>query len=248
MRKYLIVNADDFGLSDGVNQGILEAAERGIVTSTSLMVRQEAAEAAAKLARQKRRLSVGLHLDLGEWVFRENEWVPLYSVVATRDAEAVARETEWQLGEFQRLVGRNPTHIDSHQHAHREEPVRSLVTKLARQLGVPVRECHPAIRYCGDFYGQTGEGESLPDALTVANLVEILSRVSAGITELGCHPGYGNGLASPYRLERAREVQVLCAPAVRESLAALDIELCSFDELPRLLPRLKDQHPVVDGS
>jgi chitin disaccharide deacetylase len=70
MRRYLIVNADDFGLSEGVNRGIIEAAEKGIVTSASLMVRQPAAAAAAAYARKLDRISVGLHLDLGEWVYR----------------------------------------------------------------------------------------------------------------------------------------------------------------------------------
>lgn len=235
MPKHLIVNADDLGLSDGVNQGIFEAAEHGIVTSASLMVRQEAADPAARRVRHGSRLSVGLHLDLGEWVFRDNEWAPLYSVVPTKDAKAVEQEIEKQLSEFRRLVGRDPTHLDSHQHAHREEPVRSLVIELARQLEIPLRECHAGIRYCGDFYGQTGEGESLPDALTVANLKQILSGLAPGVTELGCHPGYGPGLASPYRTERALEVQVLCAPEVRASLKSLDIELCSFQDVPRLL-------------
>ena len=248
MRKYLIVNADDFGLSEGVNRGILEAAEHGIVTSASLMVRQEAAEAAARHARRNRRLSVGLHLDLGEWVYRKGEWAPLYSVVPTEDPRAVTDEIERQFEEFQRLLGRLPTHIDSHQHAHRKEPVRAAATRLARKLGVPLRECTPGLRYCGDFYGQTGEGERLPEALCPANLKELLAGLAPGLTELGCHPGYGEGLASPYRVERAREVEVLCAREVRESLAALDIELCSFADARRLLPALIDQHPVVDRS
>src|ERR1041384_5283397 len=124
MPKYLIVNADDFGLSDGVNRGIIEAFERGIVTSASLMVRQPAAAAAATDAASHPKLSVGLHLDLGEWVFQNGEWVILYSVVATDDPKAVGAETSHQLSQFRRLMGRNPTPLDSHQHVHRKEPVR----------------------------------------------------------------------------------------------------------------------------
>ena len=85
-KRFLIVNADDFGLSDGVNRGIIEAAEHGIVTSASLMVRQPAAAAAAAYARNGGKLSVGLHLDLGEWYYRDGEWLPLYSVVVTVQA------------------------------------------------------------------------------------------------------------------------------------------------------------------
>lgn len=230
--KYLIVNADDFGLSDGVNHGIIEAAERGIVTSASLMVRQPAACAAAAYAKTSGRLSVGLHLDLGEWVYRNEEWVPLYTVVSTNDAPAVWEEVARQLKQFQELLGREPTHLDSHQHVHRDNPLREIVLDVARRLGVPLRECTPGIDYCGDFYGQTGEGESLPDSLSVEALKRVLRSLHGPVTELGCHPGYGQGLASSYCSERTLELETLCAPAVRHTLDALGIQLCSFLTLP----------------
>jgi predicted glycoside hydrolase/deacetylase ChbG (UPF0249 family) len=229
-QRFLIVNADDFGLSDGVNRGILEAAEHGIVTSASLMVRQPSAAAAAA-AGNGGKLSVGLHVDLGEWVYQNEEWRPLYSVVPTDDADAVAAEIEHQLTKFRRLTGRNPTHLDSHQHVHRNEPVRSILSRLARELGVPLRECSRGIRYCGDFFGQDGEGGTLPGVLTVEGLKRILTDLPAGVTELGCHAGYGEGLMTAYRIERAAETRVLCSPQIREWLAILQIELCSFSDL-----------------
>ena len=66
--RAVIVNADDFGLSAGVNRGIAAAFEGGIVTSASLMVRPDAAAEAASYARLHPVLGVGLHIDLGEWV------------------------------------------------------------------------------------------------------------------------------------------------------------------------------------
>ena len=62
--KYLIVNADDFGASRGINRGIIEAHRHGIVTSTSLMVNTPFSAEAAKLADEVRHLSVGLHVNL----------------------------------------------------------------------------------------------------------------------------------------------------------------------------------------
>jgi len=232
--KYLIVNADDFGLSDGVNLGIIEAAEHGIVTSASLMVRQPAAGAAAVYAGNHERLSVGLHVDLGEWVYKSGDWVQLYSVVPTDDAAQVQAEVSSQLSAFERLVGRKPTHIDSHQHVHREEPVRSVVVEIARRLDIPLRDCTPAVRYCGDFYGQTAEGEPWPEALTTENLKRIIMALPQGISELGCHPGYGDGLATNYRQERAVEVQVLCLREIRDALPAMNVQLCSFADVKRL--------------
>jgi hypothetical protein len=72
-----------------------------------------------------------------------------------------------------------------------------------------LRDCDPRIRYCGDFYDQGAEGEHLPDAITVTNLKQILISLPDTVTELGCHPGYDDGLQTPYRLERAEEVRPL---------------------------------------
>src|SRR4051794_690524 len=124
---YVIVNADDFGQSHGANRGIIEAHERGIVTSASLMVRWPAAAEAAAYGRNHPCLSIGLHLDFGEWTCRDGAWELLYRVIDVSDATTVAAEVARQLETFRALVGRNPTHLDSHQHAHRQEPTRAIV-------------------------------------------------------------------------------------------------------------------------
>jgi predicted glycoside hydrolase/deacetylase ChbG (UPF0249 family) len=235
MARYVIINADDFGLTREVNRGIIEAAERGIVRSASLMVRQPAAAEAALYARRSRAISVGLHLDLGEWVLRNGEWVQLYHVVPTEDADLVSKEIERQLREFQQLMGRAPTHLDSHQHVHRNEPVRSIFLQVARTLRVPLRECTPGIHYCGDFYGQDADGSSLPVVITVPGLKRILASLPAGVTELGCHPGYVTDLQSVYHQERAEEVHVLCDPEVREILANQNTEIRSFEHISDLI-------------
>jgi chitin disaccharide deacetylase len=237
MTRYLIVNADDFGLSTGVNHGIIECAERGILTSASLMTRWPAAAEAANYAKKNRGISVGLHVDLGEWVYRNGDWELLYKVVDTDDAEAVAKEIENQLADFRRLVGRNPSHLDSHQHVHRNEPARMVMMNLAGQLRVLLRECSPDVRYCGDFYGQGGEGESLPDLISVANLKQILDSLPDAVTELGCHPGYGTELDSPYRDERAEEVRVLCDPDSRAAVRSAEIQLCTFEDVAKVSRR-----------
>jgi predicted glycoside hydrolase/deacetylase ChbG (UPF0249 family) len=229
--RYLIVNADDFGQSPGVNRGMIKAHERGIVTSASLLVRWAAAAAAAAYSRQHPNLSVGLHVDLGEWAYRGGTWAPVYEVVPLNDSTVVAEEVARQLAAFRHLLGRDPTHIDSHQHVHRKEPTRSILTALARRLIVPLRDCHPTIHYCGDFFGQTGKGLACPAAISVDGLMKILKALRSGVTELGCHPGEGNDTDSMYCHERAEEVRTLCHPQVRAALVAEGIELRSFRDL-----------------
>ena len=236
-KRYLIVNADDFGLSEGVNRGIIRAHEQGIVTSASLMVRYPAAAEAARYASEHPRLSVGLHLDLAEWVYRNYEWVPRYQVVPPDDKAAITAEIARQLDACRRLLGKNPTHLDSHQHTHRNEPVLALLSQAAQQMGVPLRSFTPRVQYCGDFYGQTGEGDPYPEGISLEGLLKTIQALPIGITELGCHPGEDEHLDSVYRTERMQEVKVLCHPQVRAALEANAVELCSFADVPRLLPQ-----------
>jgi chitin disaccharide deacetylase len=173
-------------------------------------------------------MSLGLHVDLGEWAYREAGWVPVYEVASTEDRGAVADEVNRQFDTFCRLVGRAPTHLDSHQHVHRAEPVHSVLVELSQALGVPLRDYSRLVRYCGDFYGQYGAGTPYPEGISVGRLIDLLTALPAGLTELGCHPGDGGDVDSMYRGERAREVETLCDPRVRAVLVADGIELRSF--------------------
>jgi predicted glycoside hydrolase/deacetylase ChbG (UPF0249 family) len=230
-KRSLIVNADDFGLSEGVNRGIIEAHERGIVTSASLMVLKPAAARAAAYGREHPRFGLGLHLDLGEWAYNGEDWILVYRVVPPDDHAVVAEELDRQLRDFRRLVGRDPTHLDSHQHVHLDEPVRSAALELARRLDVPLRHFSAGIQYCGRFYGQTARGLPLTDAISVESLIAILTDLPPGLTELGCHPGRGIGTEWSYGSERSTEVDVLSHDRVRTHLSAEGIDLLSFCDL-----------------
>jgi chitin disaccharide deacetylase len=226
--KRLIVNGDDFGLSAGVNQGIATSHEQGILTSASLMVRYPAAEAAASYARSHPALSVGLHVDLAEWTFKDESWQPLYQVAALDDPSAVAEELEKQLRRFTELVGREPTHLDSHQHVHESEPVLSLCLEAARQRKIVLRNVGRSVCYCGDFYGQSNKGYPYPEGVSVSALLNIIKSMREGITELGCHPAQTADMQGMYRDERVIECATLCHPEVREAIESEQILLCSF--------------------
>jgi predicted glycoside hydrolase/deacetylase ChbG (UPF0249 family) len=228
--RNLIVNADDFGLSAAVNAGILEAHERGIVTSTSMMVRKPAAGEAATLAAQHASLAIGLHLDLGQWDYEEGEWKVAYENCPPDDPAAVDAECRAQVGAFRDLLGRDPTHLDSHQHAHEHEPAMSVATALAAELGLPLRGRR--VRYVGGFYGQSGRGEPYPEGIAATHLAELIAGLEPGWTEFGCHPGIGVGRGeSSYAAEREIEVGALCDPLVREAIDREGVRLRSFAEL-----------------
>ena len=230
--RYLIVNADDFGQSHGVNRGIIQAHRRGIVTSASLMVRWPATHEAVAYAREHPSLSLGVHIDLGEKFFQGGEWVPLYTVVPVEDRAAISAEVFHQLETFRHLMGREPSHIDTHQHVHLREPFRTVIIEIARQLDIPLRHFNPDVAYRGGFYGQTAEGASLPDAISVDGLLHILESLPAGCTELACHPADECDLDTMYRHERMEELRVLCDPRVSAAMTSMRIELRSFETVP----------------
>lgn len=229
--RFLVVNADDLGLSAAVNEGIFQAHEEGIVTSASLMVRQGAAPAAAEAASAHPELAIGLHLDLGEWIYESGEWIQAYLHCDTDDAAAVEAECRAQLERFRALIGGDPTHLDSHQHVHESEPVASAAEALAAELGAPLR--NRAIPYEGGFYGQGGRGEPFPEGIGPAALAALIEQLAPGWTEIGCHPAAGPVPTSSYDAERQVELRTLCDPTVREALNVTNVKLCSFAQANR---------------
>lgn len=220
MERHLIVNADDFGASSGVNSGILDCHTRGIVTSASLMVTGRSAVEAAAMSREHRGLGIGLHFDL--WGEDEREF-------DTSDARAVREEFERQLDEFHRLLGRPPTHVDSHRHVHREEHLVPVFEELVTPLGVPLRG-DGAVRFVGGFYAQWEWKVTNLDYVGVPFLQRMLrEEVPPGWTEFSCHPGYVTpGYSAVYLSEREAEVHTLTDPRVAETIDELGISLESY--------------------
>jgi predicted glycoside hydrolase/deacetylase ChbG (UPF0249 family) len=109
------------------------------------------------------------------------------------------------------------------------EPVASVAESLAAELGVPLRD--RGIRYEGGFYGQSGRGEPWPAGIAVEHLIELIESLSAGWTELGCHPGLEVAAESSYGPEREQEVRALCDPRVLAAVATGGVALRSFADV-----------------
>ena len=153
MRRSLIVTGDDFGFSRGVNRAILEAHERGILTSASLMVTGEAFQEAVALARAHPALAVGLHLVVagGRSVLRASELPHLVETSGqfvrgsvrlglryqfSRAArEELRREIAAQLATF-RATGLPLSHVDGHLHMHMHPVVLGMLVELAGEFGI----------------------------------------------------------------------------------------------------------------
>jgi len=140
--RRLVVNADDFGFTIGVNRGIVEAHRYGILTSTTLMANSPRFDDAAALARENPSLDIGCHLVLvgGASVLRES--VPLPPTVG-RLIISLARRHLSPYGELRAQVGKildhglRPTHLDTHKHTHLLPPVLDAVGRLSEEFGIP---------------------------------------------------------------------------------------------------------------
>ena len=152
MRR-LVVNADDLGLTIGVNDGIFDAHEHGILISASLLANAPATADAARLARSPPTLGVGVHLTLvdGDPVlppdhvptpvedderFRRS-WKPF--IVACLTGRVSMLEVEHELtAQIERVLaaGIKPTHLDAHKHVHAYPPVFAIVARLAMRYGI----------------------------------------------------------------------------------------------------------------
>ena len=230
--RVLVVNADDFGRTPGINAGIMKTHREGIVTSASAMVRWPAALEAAALAREAPELALGLHVDLKEWVFEDGDWREVYTVVETDDLAVVEAEVRRQSLRFRDLFGKQPTHLDSHQNVHRWTPaIGELLDRLGEELGVPVRQRNGRVAFDGSFYGQALKGDPMHEAISVEHLSEKIRALPPGITELSCHPGLGDDFDSPYRSERHIEVDTLCDDRIRKTIEEEGVQLRSFAEI-----------------
>lgn len=190
--KALILNADDFGLTRGINEGIVQAHREGILTSTTLMANAPAFDDAVRHAKENPSLGVGIHLVLidGQPVAPPEEVASLVddngrlpqslaNFVARVTSRAIRREhIERELRsqiEKVRSAGINPTHVDSHKHTHAHPTVMNSVASVASACGITrIRKPFEELR---DSWNSTeGERGSAMAQLAASAAARITSR------------------------------------------------------------------------
>lgn len=244
----LIVNADDFGYSKGVNLGIIEAYRNGIVTSTTLMANMPGVEHAVELARQAPSLGVGIHLvltcgrpvspDVPSLVDQDGRFRKGQEQLEHATAADIERELISQVEKFY-ATGLEPTHLDSHHHVHAHEMVFPIVKRLAERLQLPLRrismypeheELYGSVKTTQAFYPTFyGEQVSLE---TIASILE--QSADYETAEMMCHPAYLDEAileGSSYALPRAKELSILTDERVKQMIARTNCELVTYKEI-----------------
>ncbi|MGA9174456.1 MAG: carbohydrate deacetylase [Thermoactinomyces sp.] len=260
MNRFLIVNADDFGLSESVNRGIAEAHQNGIVTSTSLMANMPGFDHAVNLANELPHLGIGFHFNLtyGSPILPPEEIPSLVDdqgnfrkiskeTIETWKPEDIAKElaAQWQKV---KASGIKITHLDSHHYIQITPSVQPLFLELARKENLPTRhtfslqamrlplvskrsELAPSHPATTDVF--IGDIYFEEDRLT--RLLGHLGNLKEELTEINCHPGYVDDdlkRLSDWTDYRVSELQTLTHPDVKKRVNELDIHLVHFGTAP----------------
>jgi len=212
------------------------------------MTNMPGAEHAFLLMKEYRELNVGIHLVLGagkplcndvpSLVNENGDFLKVKELFKYARVEDIEKEFECQMKRFL-LTGFTPTHIDCHQHTHKNEEIMSIILKIADKYKLPARifdkkallnsqYAHiKAVDYfIGEFYG---------DNLTVEDLDNLLRLEDDNvIAELMCHPGYVDRellVNSSYNTQRTNELSILTDLKAKEIINKLGIKLISYSSL-----------------
>lgn len=252
--KRLIVNADDFGRSPGINAGVMRAHADGIVTATTLMVTAPESQAAGMLASQAPALDVGVHLTLtyGRPVSDPRDVPSLiepggafprvpgaFLRTGRADKDEALAEYRAQYARAATLIGRVPSHLDTHHWLHEEPALEWAIAALAIETGAAARPHDDAqrdrLRGAGiravDAYRRDFQHEGHVD---IATLERIVASIQDGVTELGCHPGEADPSlqhSSAYAALRVTELQTLTDPRIRAAVERSGIVLSTYTAL-----------------
>lgn len=209
-KQKLIVNADDYGLCDGFNRGIVDLMKEGLVTSTTVMILRDCVDAESLLELGDK-ISIGLHLEIGK--------------------NAKAGDIEKQMDLFKDKFGRMPSHLDGHQHCHILPGNLDRMIGVARKYNLPVRAKTPE-----DRKKIKGAGVRTTDRMIAwvpqrkENLFRFLNEAKGAIVELVCHPGYEDKNCDyPYNAKREIELNILKGENFKKSISRF--ELISYNQI-----------------
>ena len=251
--RQLIINADDFGEA-AISPGILEAHQKGVVTSATLLVNTDDAEASIALA-QKQNLPLGLHLNLthgtplsnASTLQQDNHFLERNEFVQALeegliDPEDIRKEAEAQLQWFTENVGA-PTHIDGHNHIHILPTVLDVLLPLAHKyeisfIRIPFsREGATEAKAAVDAHGLKSNDHFIGldfgwEKCTPNALEQALRSLEEGVAEYMVHLAHPDDLAGHPDLKgRMQEFTTLTNPRTIEIMQEEDIQLLSYADL-----------------
>lgn len=248
--KRIIINADDFGLTDGCNEGIIKAIKKGVVTSTTVMMNMPYAKEGIDKLKTMNFQSVGIHLTLtcgtptlpseevSSLTDEENKFFKRKEkLFPNMYLDEVEKELRNQIELFIK-TGLKPTHLDSHHHIHIYDGVREIVCKLAKEYNLPLRHVDEKTKsylninnimttdkFSMDFYG---------GKVQINTLKRILSSFDGDALEIMVHPAIIDEelvRVSSYNKERVRELEILTSDEIKRWIDKKSYVMIGYDNL-----------------
>lgn len=236
----LIINADDFGYSNGVNYGIIDAYKNGIVRSTTIMAGMPGFDHAVELAKENKGLGVGVHLTLTCYkpVLDNHKTIVnkegyfdrrLYSKenIKNIDLEEIYSEFEAQI-EKVKNAGIEITHLDSHHHVHTIKELKPVIERILSKYKLPIRggldyeiDYDKIMNFNGSFYNENIN----------LNGFEKLLEEDIEVLDIMSHPAYLDKLifeSSSYNTKRMDELELLTLDKVKDLIKEKGIELSNY--------------------
>ena len=243
MKRLLVINADDLGLSPDINSGILWGIGQGFISDSSVMVKAPYAEPAIRRLKALGIKHTGIHINLDDMLGWKPGGIELKARPALMEMlddqdfmRECAREAREQIEIFLSF-GLIPTHLDTHHHVHGFSSIFEVLVGHLMEYGIP------ALRFSRHGYRlPTREDISYNDKL-YAHMEEKLKRsgiyfsthflegackiadVDQGVTELVVHPSMGG------ELWRSEELKIIQKKGTPVNLERNGIELVSFHDV-----------------
>lgn len=239
----LIINADDFGYSNGVNYGIIDAYKKGIVRSTTIMAGMPGFNHAIELAKENKGLGVGVHLTLTCYkpILNNHKTIvdekgyfnkQLYTKenIKNIDLEEIYEEFIAQI-EKVRATGIEITHLDSHHHVHTLKELKPVIERVLAKYKLPIRggltyelDYDKVMNFSGSFYNENVN----------FNKFEELLRQNIECLDVMTHPAYLDKLvleSSSYNLKRVEELELLTSDRAKLLIKDMNIELSNYKNI-----------------
>jgi predicted glycoside hydrolase/deacetylase ChbG (UPF0249 family) len=250
--RFLIINADDLGISPEVNRGIFIAYGKGVITDASLLIKGPYAQQALKMIKENPSFQVGIHIDLDPllgWKSPGIERFPRQKLLEMMNEldfiRKIKHEVDKQMTDFLD-AGLIPSHIDTHHHVHGFPQIFELLVEAMDSHGMK------AIRFNKKGYALLGredisitaeKAQWMEDALQKREIRHphyffdpispfSLKEIPAGVSELMVHPSMGGDQW------RQRDFEILVDPRFMSRVKDEGIQLIGFAELASIASAL----------
>ncbi|GAA0106386.1 chitin disaccharide deacetylase [Paraclostridium sordellii] len=237
----LIINADDFGYCEGVNQGIISAHKNGVVKSCTIMTGMPGFEQALDLLKENKDLGCGVHMTLScykpvlkthKTLTDENGY--FFRRITDEKAKEIDLDELYEefCAQIDKAIGAGIeiTHLDSHHHVHTLKEFKPVIEKILNKYKLPIRggfeyrlDYDKIIPVIGSFYHKNVDGKYFENHIEEIKKYEISDMMS--------HPAFVDAFLSKstsYSIERTKEHEILTSKELKKFFEDNDIIITNY--------------------